>query len=104
MNILNESSCLGGLAKIKRISRSVSLLLCNACYWCATELEDRMTNKCPTCNNTVEAIPLEKGEICSFDVDNKKGVVLEFKRSERCDAPLRPIKKNDNSYAVKESV
>lgn len=82
---MNESSYLTGLAKVKKITRSVSMLLCNSCYWTATELEeDRMTNKgCPTCSKPLEAIPLERGEIFSFDLDSMKGVILEFKRKER---------------------
>lgn len=86
MSTLNESSssCLGGLAKVKKITRSVSMLLCNSCYWTATELDDRMTNKpCPICSKPLEAVPLERGEIFSFEIDSMKGVVLEFKRKER---------------------
>lgn len=83
MSVLNESSYLGGTAKVEKISRSVSMLLCNSCYWSATELEERGARACPSCTNPVEAIPLEKGEIFSFDIDGKKGVVLEFKRKER---------------------
>jgi hypothetical protein len=83
MSTINESSYVGGLAKMKKISRSVSMLLCNSCYWSATELEERGAHECPSCTNPVEAIPLEKGEIVSLDVDGKKGVVLEFKRKER---------------------
>lgn len=83
MSVLDESSVLGGITKVKKISRSVSMLLCNSCYWCATELENRMTNSCPICGKPVEAIPLEKGEIFTFDVDSMKGVILEFKRNER---------------------
>jgi hypothetical protein len=84
MSIVKELSYLGALANVKRISRSVSMLLCNSCYWCATELEeDRKDKVCPSCTNPVEAIPLEKGEIFSFDIDNMRGVILEFKRRER---------------------
>jgi hypothetical protein len=42
-----------------------------------------MTNKCPICSKPVEAIPLQSGEIFSFDVDSMKDVILEFKRNER---------------------
>lgn len=83
MSIVNESSYVGGLGKVKKISQSVSMLLCNSCYWSATELEERGERACPSCTNPVEAIPLEQGEIVSFDIDGKKGVVLEFKRKER---------------------
>lgn len=59
------------------------MLLCNSCYWCATELEEQRVDACPTCDTAIEAIPLQVGEIISFDVDSKKGVILEFKRAER---------------------
>ena len=82
MNIINETTSLQGIAKIKTISRSVSMLLCNSCYWCATQLEDRETTTCQGCANAVEAIPIESGETFSFDLDSMKGVVLEFKKKE----------------------
>jgi hypothetical protein len=68
---------------IKRISRSVSMLLCNSCYWCATALQGVDDYTCPACNTLVELIPLNEGEMFTYDHDTKKGIVLEFKRATR---------------------
>jgi hypothetical protein len=70
-------------AAIQRISRRVSFLLCNSCYWCATALQQMDFETCPVCKNAVEFIPLNEGEMFSYDHDSKKGVILEFKKAER---------------------
>lgn len=74
MSAISQSSYLDGLVEVKRISRSVGLLLCNSCYWCATELEEERIDSCPVCKKFVEAIPLQKGEIFTIDLDTMKGV------------------------------
>lgn len=68
---------------IQRISRSVSMLLCNSCYWCATALQELEDYMCPTCKTPVELIPLNDGEMFTYDHDLKKGVILEFKKATR---------------------
>ena len=68
---------------VQRISRSVSMMLCNSCYWCATALSEIEDYRCPTCANAVEFVPLNNGEMFTYDHDTKKGVILEFKRASR---------------------
>ena len=80
MNILKETSLPGENANVKTASRSVNMLLCNSCYWCATQLEERGNGVCPACSNATEAIPIGEGEIFSLEFDLKKGVSLRFKR------------------------
>jgi hypothetical protein len=71
------------VAEVRKVPKSASMLLCNSCYWCATELEEQRVKVCPACNIAIEAIPLQAGEIISLEVDSKKGVIFEFKRAER---------------------
>lgn len=71
---------MNGEAAIRRISRSVSFLLCNSCYWCATALQGIEDYSCPACGSPVELIPLNEGEMFTYDHDSKKGVILEFKK------------------------
>lgn len=80
MNMLNETLPNEGTTYVKTVSRSVNMLLCNSCYWCATQLEEREGNTCPSCSNVIEAIPIGKGEIFSLEVDLKKDVSFQFKK------------------------
>lgn len=59
------------------------MMLCNSCYWCATTLSEIEDYKCPTCANIVEVLPLNDGEMFTYDYDTKKGVILEFKKASR---------------------
>lgn len=67
--------------QVKRVRKTVSLLLCNSCYWCATALDDSIVEgNCPSCMIGVESIPLNDGEMFSYDYSTNKGVILEFRR------------------------
>jgi hypothetical protein len=68
---------------IKKVIKTVSMLLCNSCYWCATALYDNEIEKCPRCDQLVEPIPLQDGEMVTFDYSAKKGVTLEFRKAEK---------------------
>jgi hypothetical protein len=65
-----------------RRPRRVFFVLCNSCFWCASDIGDLGIEKCPTCNNhAIEYMPISQGERFSFDYDKKRGVSLGFRRS-----------------------
>ena len=73
----------GQKLQVKKVRKIVSMLLCNSCYWCASALYDTEPGgKCPCCAQPVESIPLQEGEMFTFDYDTRTGVILEFKRPE----------------------
>ena len=65
--------------KIK-LPRQIHFLLCNTCYWCASDIGSKSKfTKCPSCNSLqVESMPIAKNELYKFDHHPKGGVTLEF--------------------------
>ena len=65
--------------KIK-FSRHVHFLLCNTCYWCASDIGSKSKfTKCPSCNSVeVESMPISDKELFKFDHQPKRGVTLEL--------------------------
>jgi hypothetical protein len=55
-------------------------VICNQCYWCATDLSGGSLLTCRGCGNEefVESIALQPKEKYSFAVDIKRGMTLEF--------------------------
>lgn len=62
-------------------SERISFLLCNSCYWCATEIGGRLIESCPACNHRLEPLPIAAGELLRFDYHQKQGVRLDFRRA-----------------------
>ena len=56
-------------------------LLCNSCFWCASDLNLRGTVEiCPSClNGKVESMPISDNEIYTFHYSATRGVTLEFR-------------------------
>ena len=66
---------------IVRISKKIDFLLCNSCFWCASDLNLRSFGiiDCPSCDeNAIERMPLYTNDVYSFDYNRVTGVVLEF--------------------------
>lgn len=62
-----------------RISRHVQFTLCGACFWCASHLDGRGVEECPSCNSkTVESMPVAGNEMYTFDYDMRRGVTVRF--------------------------
>lgn len=59
----------------------IFFLLCNSCYWCASEIGGVGIRKCPSCKHAVEPVPIVEGERFRFDYDPSRGVHLAFRRS-----------------------
>ncbi len=62
------------------VNTPVSFLLCNSCYWCATEIGGVGIRKCPSCRLAVEPLPIAADELFRFGYDRKSGVHLAFRR------------------------
>jgi hypothetical protein len=63
-----------------RLPTQIHFLLCNTCYWCASDIGSKSKfTKCPSCNSLeVESMPIAKNELYKFDCYAKRGVTLEF--------------------------
>ena len=62
--------------KIK-LPMPIHFLLCNTCYWCASDIGSKSKfTKCPSCNSVeVESMSIAKNE---FDCYPKRGITQEF--------------------------
>lgn len=61
------------------MTKQVHFTLCGSCYWCATYLDGRGVESCPTCTSgRVESIPVAGNEMYVFDYDEKRGVTVDF--------------------------
>jgi hypothetical protein len=65
--------------KIK-LQGHIRFLLCNTCYWCASDIGSKSKfTKCPSCNSVeVESLPISDKESYKFDHQPKRGITLEF--------------------------
>jgi hypothetical protein len=52
-----------------RLPTQIHFLLCNTCYWCASDIGSKSKfTKCPSCNSLeVESMPIAKNELYKFD-------------------------------------
>jgi hypothetical protein len=82
---------ISGRNRKTRISDEKYFLLCQSCFWCASYtspfLYKRMTKetitKCPSCNEeNIESLPIAENEKYRFDYDTKRGITIEFFRSD----------------------
>ena len=62
----------------RRFSEGIFFLLCNSCYWCASEMGGRLIKSCPACNHQLEQLPIAGGELFRFDYGQMRGVRLDF--------------------------
>lgn len=70
------------IANAGRISKHVRFALCGACYWCASYLDGKGVETCPSCrSNKVKSIPVFGNEMYVFDYDAKRGVTVDFPRA-----------------------
>ena len=74
-----ETTTIIGKRNAGRIAKHVCFALCGSCYWCATYLDRRGVEKCPSCRSErVEAIPVVVNEMYMFDYDVQRGVTVDF--------------------------
>jgi hypothetical protein len=53
-------------------------MICNSCYWCASNRSPYNPAKCPTCNSDkLEFIPISETEAYGVNMD-RGGVSIEF--------------------------
>jgi len=58
-----------------------NFVICNECFWCATELSDGI-QKCPVYTHShIERIPMAATEKSFFGYDSKRGITLSFSSS-----------------------
>lgn len=63
----------------ERITKQVHFTLCGSCFWCASYLDGRGVESCPSCkSDRVETIPVAGNEMYVFDYDEKRGVTVDF--------------------------
>ena len=65
---------------------SVHFLLCDSCYWCASQTnncnKNNIITECPSCkNNQIESMPISRYEVYNFSHNPKRGVTLGFPKS-----------------------
>jgi len=63
------------------LPRQIHFLLCNTCYWCASDIDVRkpMITQCPSCNSVeIESVPISDKELYQFDYHPDRGITLEF--------------------------
>lgn len=78
---INQALEQKGVQQSKRISSDVCFLICNSCFWCASQLFAQLKPTCPSCGHGIsESIPILVNELYKFDCHPKHGVMLEFKR------------------------
>jgi len=65
--------------QVRKISRNVQFTLCGSCFWCASYLDGRGLEQCPSCGkNIVETLPVAGNEMYTFDYDTQRGVTIQF--------------------------
>lgn len=65
---------------------NVVLEMCDGCFWCSICINERgLTKACPLCKNKTSRVTMTIDEVCSVEVDEKRGVTLHFDRK----LPLR---------------
>jgi len=67
-----------------RRSRNVEFIICNSCFWCSSLIRDNLRSThfelCPCCKSSmIESMPIAPNDEYSFHMDEKSGVVLEFR-------------------------
>jgi hypothetical protein len=76
------------ISKRNDIVKKIHFLICGSCFWCASYYDVGNLNKvtkCPYCeNNSIESIPISRGEVYTFSHDLTRGITLEFSAAERC--------------------
>ena len=63
------------------LPRQIHFLLCNTCYWCASDIDVRkpMITQCPSCNSVeIESMPISDKELYKFYYHPDRGITLEF--------------------------
>lgn len=64
---------------LNRISRKVSFLFCDQCFWSASVLNESFDSRCMSCNNEIKcALPISSNEVFSYELNDKRGITLYF--------------------------
>lgn len=74
-----ETTTIIGKRNSGRIAKYVCFALCGSCYWCASYLDARGVEKCPSCRSKrVGSIPVAGNEMYVFDYETRRGVTVDF--------------------------
>ena len=70
-------------SKKNEFGNKINFLLCEACFWCASQSNNCNTNniitECPSCkSNQIESMPISQGEIYTFSHNRIRGITLKF--------------------------
>jgi hypothetical protein len=69
-------------SSIVRKYRQADFMICNSCFWCASNLSLYSPVKCPTCDSDkMELIPISETEAYGLNIDGN-GVTMEFWNSD----------------------
>ena len=68
------------------IAMSIHFVLCESCFWCASQSSNSNTynriTKCPSSrSNQIESMPISQNELYDFSYDPIRGVTLVFSKS-----------------------
>lgn len=56
-----------------------NLVICNECFWCASQIGSELIDNCPSCGKSkLDKIPISLDEAYLFDYDDRRGVNLSF--------------------------
>jgi hypothetical protein len=79
---LEQNNCAQkGAQQSKRISSDIRFLICNSCFWCASQLSSQFEQTCPSCGQCItESTSISVNELYKFDYHPEHGII-EFKRN-----------------------
>lgn len=65
-----------------RISRDVSFVVCGSCFWAASFLDGKTTERCLGCQSVnIDTLPLAGDEAYTYDYNTKRGIIVDFNRA-----------------------
>jgi hypothetical protein len=72
--------------KDAKLTKSSYLLICDACLWCASYVNNQIPySKCPLCfNGEIDCMPIGEEKNYLFDYSYSEGVELELANNIRC--------------------
>jgi LSD1 subclass zinc finger protein len=67
---------------VGRISRDVSFVVCGSCFWAASFLDGKTTERCLACQSVnIDTLPLAANEAYNYNHDAKRGIIVDFNRA-----------------------
>jgi hypothetical protein len=64
---------------VGRVSKKVIFFMCGSCYWAASYLDGKITERCLSCNSAnIDSMPVAGDEVYVYDYDTRRGIVVDF--------------------------